>query len=117
MRFAENSEIKSQERHFSIRVEVGIFKLPQNLNNAEKIQMSIPIFGTFIKISFRYLYNHESSDTLRVPVACQISSELIFWYVKSNLNFYKQKLVASLFHELFIQQLRFEMPVLSESRR
>ncbi len=55
MRFADNSEIKSQERHFSIRVGVDIFKFPHNLNSPEKIQMSIPIFGTFLKISFRYL--------------------------------------------------------------
>jgi hypothetical protein len=66
MRVAENSEIKSQGRHFSIRVEVGIFKFPHKLNNPEKIQMSIPLLGPFIKISFRYLYNHESSDKLRI---------------------------------------------------
>jgi hypothetical protein len=65
-------------------------------------------------LEWPYLHNRIIAHTLRVPVACQISFELIFWYVKSNLNFYKQKLVASLFHGLFIQHLRFDMSILSQ---
>jgi len=74
--------------------------LPPLIFNIQDIVVSLNLAK--IVITYQCLKNCQPADMLRGPVACQILFELIFWYVKSNLNFYKQKLVASLFHGLLL---------------
>jgi hypothetical protein len=89
--------------------------LPPLIFNIQDIVVSLNLAK--IVITYQYLKNCQPADMLRGPVASQILFELIFWYVKSNLNFYKQKLVASLFHGLLLHCHRFEMSILSQSDR